>query len=344
MAFITSLSKKKKGNHKIKEYLVSLLFRNGSVEDLRAEEAALCLFNDLLVDVVGGVVHDDGAVLGVNLCVEAGLADEVDDPLLAVVGVEAELGGEVANVHAGKDFAVALADEVAGGIHKGVGRGGEEEVGAADVLGGAEGLAGGLKVVGNVESVDELGDGVGVLVGLLADVADDVLELLLLDARGAVVAGGAGAAARGDDGGDEVAQDPGAGRLDRVDVGRREEHVEDGLAGGVVVEEGEEGPVDEHGAVVELGARVAEELGVDALLDVLELVDGRVPVGREDLARKFAPRRGRDLVVVGRQHAELVEHVGGGAVLAAAELELAKVVEGVDHFRGDLIKWRKMPC
>lgn len=308
------------------------LFRDGSVEDLRSEEAALGLLNDLLVDVVGRVVHDDGAVLGVNLGVETGLADQVDNPLLAVVGVEAELGAEVANVHAREDLAVALADEVAGGLDKGIGGGGEEEVGAADVLGHAESLAGGVEVVGNVEGVDELGDGVGVLVGLLADVADDVLELLLLGGRVA------GTGAAGDDGGNQVAQDPRAAGLDGVDVGGGEEHVEDGLAGALVVEQGEQSPVDQHGAVVELSAGVVEELGVNVLADVLELVDGSVPVGRKDFASKLAPRRGRDLVIVGGQNAELVEHIGGGAVLAASELELAKVVEGVDHFDGDLRK------
>lgn len=182
----------------------TLLLGDGSVEDLRSEEAALGLFNDLLVDVVGRVVHDDGAVLAVDLGVETGLADQVDDPLLTVVGVEAETGAEVADVHAAEDLAVALADEVAGGLDEGIGGGGEEEVAAADILGGAEGLAGGVEVVGDVEGVNELGDGVVILVGLLADVADDILQLLLVERAVA------GAVAAGDDGGDEVAQDPGA--------------------------------------------------------------------------------------------------------------------------------------
>lgn len=94
--------------------------------------------------------------------------------------------------------------------------------------------------------------------------------------------------------------------------------------------------MNQHGAVVELGAGVVEKLRVNVLADILDLIDRGFPVGGKDLARKLAPRRGRDLVVVGRQNAELVEHIGGGAVLAATELKLAKVVEGVDHFQGDL--------
>lgn len=280
------------------------------------------------------MVHDDGAVLAVNLGVEPRVADQVDDPLLAVVGVEAELGAQVAYVHAAEDLAVALADEVPGGVDEGVGRGAEEEVAAADLLGGAEGLAGRLEVVGDVEGADEGGDGVRVLVRLLADVAHHVLELLLLEGRVA------GAAAAGDDGRDQVPQDPGAAGLDGVDVGGGEEHVEDGLAGALEVEEGEQAPVEQHGAVVELRARVVEELGVNVLADVLELLERRLPVGGEDLGRELAPGRGVDLVVVGREDTELVEHVGGGTVLAAAELELAELIEGVYHFDCDLGSFR----
>jgi hypothetical protein len=67
----------------------------GSAEDLGAEEAALGALDDLLVDAHGRVVHDDGAGLVVDLGVDAGVADQVDDPLLALVLAEAEAGGEV---------------------------------------------------------------------------------------------------------------------------------------------------------------------------------------------------------------------------------------------------------
>lgn len=65
------------------------LLGNGGVEDLCSEESALGLLNDLLVDIVGRVVHDDGAVLAVNLGIESSLPDQIDDPLLPLVGVEA---------------------------------------------------------------------------------------------------------------------------------------------------------------------------------------------------------------------------------------------------------------
>jgi hypothetical protein len=80
--------------------LVSLLSRNPSsrsfrhcrAQNLRPEEPALCPLNNLLVDGLWGVVHDDRAGLVVDLCVDTGVADEVDDPLLALVLREAEAG------------------------------------------------------------------------------------------------------------------------------------------------------------------------------------------------------------------------------------------------------------
>ena len=41
------------------------------------------------------MVHDNGAIFVVDLGVDACVADEVDDPFLAFVLVEAKAGGEV---------------------------------------------------------------------------------------------------------------------------------------------------------------------------------------------------------------------------------------------------------
>jgi hypothetical protein len=49
----------------------------------------------LLVDAHGWVVHDDGAGLVVDLGVDAGVADEVNNPLLTLVLAQAEAGREV---------------------------------------------------------------------------------------------------------------------------------------------------------------------------------------------------------------------------------------------------------
>jgi hypothetical protein len=74
---------------------VFALLGHSSTEDLCAEEAALGTLDNLLVDAHGWVVHDDGAGLVVDLGVDAGVADEVNNPLLTLVLAQAEAGREV---------------------------------------------------------------------------------------------------------------------------------------------------------------------------------------------------------------------------------------------------------
>ena len=74
---------------------MSALLGHSGAENLCAEEAALGALDNLLVDAHGRVVHDDGAGLIVDLGVDAGVADEVNNPLLTLVLAKAEAGGEV---------------------------------------------------------------------------------------------------------------------------------------------------------------------------------------------------------------------------------------------------------
>ena len=80
------------------EVLRSRSLGHGGTQHLGAEEAALCALDDLLVDALRRVVHDDGAGLVVDLGVDARVADQVDDPLLALVLRQAEAGGEVPSI------------------------------------------------------------------------------------------------------------------------------------------------------------------------------------------------------------------------------------------------------
>ena len=276
------------------------------------------------------MVHDDGALLVVDLGIEAGVANKVDDPLLGIVVVEAKAGAKVLERDTGVDLAVALEDEVASGVDKVVGVGEQEEVAPENLLGENKLVLSLLEVKVDAEGVDEAGDGVLVLVGLLLDDANNILHLLLLDTS--VLR----AAAVGDDGDGEVTEDPGRVGLDGVDEAGVEEEVEEGLAGLVVVEEGEESPVDELGAVLELSKGVVGQPGVDTLANLLKLLHGGLPAHAEDLASKTTPCGVRDLVVIGGKDAEAVEELGGVGVVTAGVLELAEVVEGVDHLDGDL--------
>lgn len=202
-------------------------------------------------------------------------------------------GLDVLDVDPLVDLAVALRDEMPGRVDECVSGAEQEEVVLEDLLGLAQLLLGLLEVKVDVQGLDEVGDGVGVLVRFLAHDADQVLELAL------VLVAVAGAAAAGDDGGGQVAQDPRARGLDSVDVGGREEHVGQRLAGGLVVEEGEQRPVEQPGAVLQLGERAVEQACLDLLLDLVDLLDGAVPVDGQDLAGKLAPGGLALLVVVG---------------------------------------------
>ena len=68
---------------------------NGLGEQRCPERDALCPFDNLLVHRLRRVVHDHRAILVVDLRVDARVADEVHDPLLALVLVQAEASGEV---------------------------------------------------------------------------------------------------------------------------------------------------------------------------------------------------------------------------------------------------------
>jgi hypothetical protein len=65
-----------------------------------------------------------------------------------------------------------------------------------------------------------------------------------------------------------------------------------------VVEEGEQRPVDQPCALGQLCEGVVEEAGVDGLLELVDLLDGGVPVDREDLAGELAPGGLALLVIV----------------------------------------------
>jgi hypothetical protein len=76
-------------------HFVFALLGHSGAEDLCAEEAALGALDNLLVDAHGRVVHDDGAGLVVDLGVNAGVADEVNNPLLTLVLAQTEAGREI---------------------------------------------------------------------------------------------------------------------------------------------------------------------------------------------------------------------------------------------------------
>ena len=156
------------------------LLRDRRGEDLCPEESSLSSLDNLLVNAAWWVVHDNCALLVVDLGINASVADKVDNPLLTLVLIETETGGEVLDVDTLVDLAVRLGDEVTGRLDERVGGGDKEEVGAENLLSLDELLLGLLEVKIDVKGLDEIGDWVAVLVVLLLDDADDILKLLLV--------------------------------------------------------------------------------------------------------------------------------------------------------------------
>lgn len=64
-------------------------------QNLCAEECSLGLLNDLLVHRLRWMVHNHRTLLVVDLGVDASVTDQVDNPLLTVILVQAETGRKV---------------------------------------------------------------------------------------------------------------------------------------------------------------------------------------------------------------------------------------------------------
>lgn len=79
-------------------------FCHSSTEHLCPEEAAFRTLDDLLVNRLWWVIHNYGAFPVIDLCVDACVADEVDNPFLAFVMRETETGGEVPIVRISRLF------------------------------------------------------------------------------------------------------------------------------------------------------------------------------------------------------------------------------------------------
>ena len=117
----------------------------------------------------------------------------------------------------------------------------EEEICAKDFVRFAEPFLCFFEVEINVECFDEASDRILVLVLLLADDSHEIFELLLVIRVIVTVVTTLGTrpiAIRNHSGG-KVAQDPGTGGLNGVDVGWAEEHFGKFVSGLFVVEEGE---------------------------------------------------------------------------------------------------------
>lgn len=183
-----------------------------------------------------------------------------------------------------------------------------------------------LEVEINVERFDEVGNRVCVFVSLLANNANKVLQLPLVYAVVLVRTIPVRDNSRG-----EVSENPWAAGLNGVDVGGGEEKIGEDIAGGVVVEVGEERPVDQPGAVVKLANGVVEKPCLDRILGLLDFLHGTLPVGGENFTSQLTPCGRGDLVVIGGENTELVQKFRRISVATAAVLESTVIEKTVDH-------------
>ena len=207
----------------------------GVGEVVAPRRQVLRLVDDLLVNRVGGVAHDDAVLSGVDLGVEGGVADKVDDPSLGVVRLHIELLRQGLDVDLLVDPAVVLENEHPCLLHEEVGLVVEEEVGCEDALAGLELLLGSLEVEFDVKAVYELDDGVGVVA-----VLDELYEVLEVEPLPLV----------DDDGGCEVAEEVRGVGLDGLDVLLVHIQINNGIKSLLgVVPEDEEPPVEKPSPV-----------------------------------------------------------------------------------------------
>ena len=91
-----------------------------------------------------------------------------------------------------------------------------------------------------------------------------------------------------------------------------------------------------------VGSRRGGELGhggstsIDGLAKRVEFLQCGVPLAGEDIAGQLAPMGGDGEIGVSGEDAEVVEVIGGTAVVSVRVLELAKVVEGCDLLERNL--------
>jgi len=133
-------------------------------QHLSADRLIFRLLDDLLVRRCAEGSHDDVAFLRVDFGVESGVTDHVDDPLLSVFFRHVQLLRQHADRDALMDSAKRLEDKEPGVFDKVVETSDEEKVVDDDDFALAQLGLSGVKVEGDVQTLDEFRDGVLVCV------------------------------------------------------------------------------------------------------------------------------------------------------------------------------------
>mmetsp|Transcript_9265 Transcript_9265/g.28839 ORF Transcript_9265/g.28839 Transcript_9265/m.28839 type:complete len:403 (+) Transcript_9265:1140-2348(+) len=223
------------------------------------------------------------------------------------------------------DAAVRLEDEVTRRLDELVFARNQKKV-VREYLGAlAQVLLRAVKVVAHVQALEELAHRVGKGVLLHLDDANEVL----LHARAALV----DHHRRG-----QVAQQVRCGGLDGVQVPFLHEEVHDEVPPILVVEEDEERPVQQPRTLLQLHEARGKLLGVDALLEPVEVVQRHRPVLHQNLGAKLAPQRVEGLLLRARERAVVVQELGRRRIVAAVKLQLGERVQRLHLLVADAIR------
>ena len=175
------------------------------------------------------------------------------------------------------DAAVGLKDEGPGPFHELLPQANQEKVGAQQPVALLQRRLRALEVVVDEQALQDAGDGIAVRILLLDQDPHQVLQLVappLVDHHR----------------GSQVAQQVPRVGLDGGHVAVLEAEVDDGVASVLVIEEHEEGPVQQPRALRQLLHRVGPHLGVNDLLQPGEVLLRLLPVLHQNVGRKLAPQ------------------------------------------------------
>jgi hypothetical protein len=221
-------------------------------QHIGAEAQRLGLVDHLLVHAWLGAAHNDVMLFRVNLRVEPGIADQIDDPELCLLLAHVELVGKHRDVDALVNATIRLKDEQARTLDELILQRLQKVVRAQQALALAQLLLSAVEVIVDQQALDKLSDWIAIRIVLLLDDANQILEHVSSPwVR--------------DNGRCEIAQNMRTVRLNCLHIPLREEKINNFVAvvrvcGHFGLEENEQAPMYQPSALLQLLQRIVELL------------------------------------------------------------------------------------
>mmetsp|Transcript_3668 Transcript_3668/g.5568 ORF Transcript_3668/g.5568 Transcript_3668/m.5568 type:complete len:395 (+) Transcript_3668:347-1531(+) len=251
------------------------------------------------------------------------VANQIHNPPLSLCLGHVQFISDHCNLDALVNTAISLKDMHAGIFQKLLTERVQEIIVLKQGLTLSQFLLSGFKVKLNEKSIHKLGDGVRVGVALLLDDLQQILHcgsLSLAD----------------DHGGGKVSEDVGAGGLDDGKVALVEKQFQQGISSIGMVEEDEETPMNQPGALL------ASHNGrscfvIDQTLKDFEIRKSVFPLSHQNFGGKFPPEGVEGFVLIGGEVAEVTQKVSSGSIRTTAELKTSEFIETFQLILGNPI-------